>query len=192
MDRTPFTVGMCRDCRREMWSGTPKPPNGVKVGIDGRTCQSCENWRAHHPGGDPRLATNTHAEHVRAEWDEDDPRWRRRGNCRGSDEPEIFNPAPDPDERPPTWTAEVQRKTHQYAADAYCSFCPVLLTCRGKAEFHGYEGVWGGAVFERETWTCLLTGASGPTIHHRARKVADRGYPPAVSTTGLSAEDVAA
>lgn len=178
MDHRPFICGLCRDCRREMWTGTPNPPNGVKVSADPWICQTCDNWRTYHPGRDPRYATNTHAEQVRAEWPEDDPTWRRRGNCNGTAEPEVFDPEPDPDERPPEWTRELQEKTWGYAIDAYCVGCPVINVCRAKAEFHGYEGVHGGAVFEREQWWSPITGASGRTIHHRSRKTAARGLIP--------------
>jgi hypothetical protein len=182
MDRTPFVVGMCADCRRKMWTGTATPPDGVQVSPDPLRCQSCHSWRVRHPGGDPRRAKNTVAEQIRAEWTEDDPHWRRRGNCSDDDEPGIFDPEPDDDERPAGWDRDLFDKTQQYAADAYCSTCPVILICREKAAFHGYEGVWGGASFTRESWTDLIVpGRGGRTIHHRSLRRADRGMP-AVST----------
>lgn len=191
MDARPHTVGLCWDCRRDMWTGWAQAP--VKVSADPRYCQSCENWRHHHPGGDPTLARNTHAERIPAEWAEDDTTWRRRGNCAGTDEDEIFDPAPDEDERPAGWDPELHAKTQQYAADAYCSFCPVVLVCRARAEFHGYEGVWGGAAFERETWTDLLVpGVGGKTIHHHRAPRTDRGYLPTVEVVDTPSEENAA
>lgn len=190
MDHTPHVVGLCSDCRREMWTGTDHPPTGLKVSPDPRYCGTCHHWRVAHPGQDPRYARNTRAEQVPAEWGEDDPTWRPRGNCAGSDEPELFDPFPDVDEREPGWSAEIAVKTAQVAADSYCSFCPVILICRAKAEHHGYEGVWGGAFFDRETWTDLLVpGVGGETIHHPNRLRERRRRPVVVDT---HAEETAA
>lgn len=186
MDTRPHTVGLCFDCRRPMWAGWRQAP--VRVSPNPRYCQGCDNWRQHHPGGDPQLARNTHAELIRAEWPEGDARWRRRGNCAGTDEPEIFDPEPLDEDKPAGWTRELFEKTQQYAADAYCSDCPVLHRCLIKAAFHGYEGVRGGVAFDREQWRCLLTGQTGPTINHRRAPQADRGYLPTVG----SAEETAA
>jgi hypothetical protein len=189
MDHTPYVIGMCSDCRREMWTGTDHPP-GLKVSPDPRYCATCHHWRRAHPGADPRYVRNTRAEQIPAEWGEDDPTWRRRGNCAGSDEPEIFDRLPDEDEREPGWSLEVALKTAQVAADAYCSFCPVLLVCRAKAEHHGYEGVWGGAFFERDEWRDLLVpGVTGRTIHHPKHPRAGRGHTVVVDT---APEEIAA
>lgn len=176
----PHVVGLCCDCRREMWTGWPGAP--VRVSKDPRWCQGCENWRTKHPGGDPTLARGTHAERIPAEWAEGDQRWKARGSCADTDEPELFGPAPDADDLPPGFDPGLFAKGQAYAVEAYCSFCPVINVCRAKAQFHGYEGVWGGAVFDRETWHSPITGASGTTIHHPATLRVDRGYPPAVDT----------
>jgi len=182
----PYIVGLCCDCRREMWTHQPEAP--VRVSPDPRYCQGCHHWRIKHPDQDPTRARNTHAERVPAEWPEGDQRWKARGSCAGTDEPEIFDPAPDEDERPTGFDAELFAKTQAYAVEAYCSFCPVAMVCRAKAEFHGYEGVWGGAVFERETWHSPITGASGKTIHHPDVRQPWRRRAPVVDT---AAGDVA-
>lgn len=67
--------------------------------------------------------------------------WKRRAPCRDApahlfEGPDEFDPdLRDPDEVP----AEVVR-----AARIYCRSCPVRAECAAEADFHKYEGLFGG------------------------------------------------
>jgi hypothetical protein len=181
-DLMPRVVGLCRSCRREMWTklthGAGRP---VAVSSDGKTCEPCARYMREHNGGDPRLRKGNPAEMIPAERPETDREWREDPLdllCAGV-APEVFYGDPLWDEPQPT--AEEKKKidrTREFLAEEFCAHCPVMENCWRTALDSGYEGVWGGRLFRRKTWSVILEPAiSGPTIHAgqpRARQMIAR------------------
>jgi hypothetical protein len=179
-DRTPHTVGLCVECLRTMWVNIPEDDRAGKVLVsgDGRRCQQCVRFIRQH-GYSPQLHRGSPAERVPAEGTEDEQWWRDPAltRCTGIGV-EPFAPDPMPgDGAPTTWAMR------RYVAAFVCSKCPVAAPCRAAARVHGYEGLWGGRFFQRNTWVDVLTGVRGPTKHAgeptRSRmlaRLAERGY----------------
>jgi hypothetical protein len=181
-DLMPTVVGLCRKCRREMWSKlTHGPGRPVAVSSDGVTCEPCARYIREHPGKDPRMKKGNPAEQVPAERAEADRIWREEPLdllCAGIG-PGVFFPDPMWDEPQPTAAErrEIQR-TREIVAKELCAHCPVMRNCWQTAMTSGYEGVWGGRFFRRKTWFVILEPEiSGPTIHAgqpRARQMIER------------------
>lgn len=154
----PRVVGRCRWCHREVWAGVGDALGYLRVIRDTDRCEQCHRWiRTHPEGADPRDARNTAAEVLAAERPEEDPSWREVARCVGVPIAELL---PTPDESDPP--AAMDRR---YAAQRLCGPCPARARCRATADEHGYEGVWGGVMFERYRWHDLLSGERGDTIH---------------------------
>jgi hypothetical protein len=169
----PTSAGHCPDCLRKVWRGRKRGEALLSVtDRHGGACESCAKWRDEHPGQDPTHAKRSRAERIPAEREEHAPRWRDHPG-RGCREvpPLAFEPDPDRDE---DGHDEVSR---QFRADMrremavrVCLPCPVREKCFAAALAHGYEGLWGAAVFGRSRWDDLLTGDSGRTIHAKRRR----------------------
>lgn len=178
-ERTPYFAGLCRLCLREMWANLKDGArNGlVAVSGDGRTCETCVRYLREQDGADPRESKGSPAERIPAERDEDQW-WHQFALCRGIGV-EPFAPDPMPGEKGPRGVGTTRR----YIAAFLCGDCPVARECRTAALEHGYEGIWGGRFFHRNTWLDLFTDLRGPTIHASApqrrkllAKLAEAGY----------------
>jgi len=183
----PRAVGGCATCHREMWTNLPQHERRgwLVVSTDGAHCEPCLRYiRA--TGRDPRDRRGNPAEVLPAERAEADPWWRESGlvGCSG-----IGRESLEPDPLPEVWAATpwIERKAmeqlRRYVAAFVCGPCPVIAECRQAARTHGYEGMWGGRFFGRNSWVDPLTKLRGPTIHtkepkrtHMIARLAERGY----------------
>ena len=169
IDTMPRVTGLCRKCRREMWTKLPHGPGRpVAASADGVTCEPCKRYMR-ETGKDPQDRKGNPAERIPAERPEADPTWREEPLdllCAGVG-PEVFYPEPLWDELQPT--AEEKReitKERRLVAETLCAHCPVQRRCWMTALANGYEGIWGGRFFRRNTWFIILQPEiSGPTIH---------------------------
>ena len=168
-DLMPTAAGLCVKCRRKMWAHLAHGPDRpVAVSADGTHCEPCARYMR-ETGGDPRLKKGNPAERVPAEMAEADTTWRAEPLellCSGIG-PEPFYPEPFYDDpQPPVEEREELLETRRYIARELCAYCPVARSCRQAALDRGYEGVWGGRFFRRNTWYDILhPEISGPTIH---------------------------
>lgn len=199
-DLMPRVVGLCRSCRREMWTklthGAGRP---VAVSSDGVTCEPCKRYMREHPGKSPQDRKGNPAERIPAERPEADGTWRDEPLdllCAGV-APEVFYGDPLWDEPQPT--AEEKREiqaTREYIAAELCAYCPVMRRCWRTALDSGYEGVWGGRFFRRKTWYLILQPSiSGPTIHAgqpRTREMVDRLHRLGYDAAGEPLQELAA
>jgi len=164
----PTYAGLCRYCLRATWSS-----GGGKTGLlstaadrEPGACDTCVSWRARNGGADPRARRGNVAEQVPAERPEDEPAWRRRGDLRCvlvPLPPSAFEPEPDPDDEVDEQQRAEQRDARSRAARGLCAACPVRDLCRATALDRGYDGLWGGALFDGPQWRDLVTGETGPT-----------------------------
>jgi hypothetical protein len=186
-NRLPRVAGLCRYCHRQMWTSLPERDRRGKIVVsrDGRTCDPCQRY-VRTTGKDPREKAGSAAEMVPAEYPEDDQWWRDSGlpHCAGVGGG-PFEPDPLPEELAATPDEErlAIAEMRRYIAAFVCGPCPVAEECRAAARVHGYEGMWGGRFFTRQTWTDPLTGLRGPTMHAReplrlrlTARLAERGY----------------
>jgi hypothetical protein len=175
----PVVAGMCRYCRREFWNGNA--PDGSALLHASQAypgcCDACGQWLRRNPGGDPRTRKGHLAERIPAERAEADPTWRHHPDglrCHQAP-PELFDPEPDPDDRPapddPGYDVirRAEWRQRRDVARVFCDPCPVRSACKAAALAQGWEGLWGGTFFERRRWHDLLDGTDGPTMHAPAR-----------------------
>lgn len=182
----PRTAGLCVTCRREMWTGLPQHERRgwLVVSTDGTHCDPCLRY-IRTTGRDPRDRRGNPAEIIPAERAETDPEWRESVGCSGIDG-ELFEPDPLPEVQAevPMEERKATDALRRYLAAFVCGPCPVAAECRQAARTHGYEGIWGGRFFGRNSWVDpLAPGLRGPTIHTKQPKrnemiarLAQKGY----------------
>lgn len=169
----PTFTGFCSHCLRSMWSGELRGTGLIAFSEeDPRSCYSCLRWCRLHPGQDPQHDPRTAAYRVHAERPEAEQGWRDdpRRPCREAPT-ELFYPLPSADDpdgaallADDEWVAD-RREEQRQAAEILCARCPVFEDCRWTARVHGFEGVWGRAVFTRFGWLDPVSGETGRTIH---------------------------
>jgi len=170
IDKMPRVAGLCITCRRTMWQKLPHGPHRpVAASVDGKHCEPCARYMR-ETGRDPRLKKGNAAERVPAEMAETDPSWRAdplAPACTGrSAEPFYPDPFTEELQQIPTVERELMWETRRYLAEEVCAHCPVIQGCRRAALDRGYEGLWGGRFYRRNTWVDLRhPDVFGPTRH---------------------------